>query len=114
MINMLENNYVAQSAIRFNEAQTAFNHAKEQLNFDLYAAFRQICHIKAGECISAKTDRGYLFGRAVIMRNGLSLGLYVQTNRGRFEVAKPYSQNAEKISTTLLRQKRRIKTYHTA
>ena len=93
---------VAVSAQRFNSTQVEFNRATDALNADLYAAFRRICPCSAGERIAISYSYNgrtrEMEGRAVFMRNGTRMGLYVDVGKGqRIPVAEPYASNVRLI-----------------
>lgn len=92
---------VSHQATLFLTAQREFNHAKESLDRSLYDAFRKLWPGKAGDRILVDfggASRGRpatrIEGRAVILRNGTKIGLYVDVGGTRHEVPEPYTANA--------------------
>ncbi len=75
-------------------AQREYNHAKESLNRAMYEAFRKLWPGSSGDRIVVELGRSRLEGRAVILRNGTKLGLYVDIGGNRTPVPEPYSETA--------------------
>lgn len=86
-----------QAAEVFRVRQSDFDRAKETLDQELAQAFGRLFAGKAGDRISAtvagrSSPPFTVEGRAVIMRNGTQMGLYVHTDAGdRYSVQQPYS-----------------------
>jgi hypothetical protein len=93
--------YVADKAATFGVAQAAFNRARDALDAELYAAFHRLCPCKAGDRVAVSYSYNgrtrEMEGRAVIMRNGTRLGLYVDVNGQRVAVAEPYAGNVRVV-----------------
>jgi hypothetical protein len=80
-------------ASQFRDAQSTFDTRKEALDQELAAAFYRVWPGKAGDRIRANTRSGPMEGRAVILRDGTRMGLYVDNRRERRPVLEPYSEN---------------------
>ena len=84
---------------QFLEAQRRFDHAKAALNNELAVAFNRLSDIRQGDEIRVKVGMDlYIEGRAVVMRNGTRMGLFVETrtsgnNRERRAVSEPYADH---------------------
>jgi hypothetical protein len=87
-------------AVQFQAAQTSFDRERTGLHRQLYRAFARLWSGSAGDHIQATTTSGYrphVEGRAVILRDGMRMGLYVDTKDGRYEVRQPYAEHARII-----------------
>ena len=107
VIDMEDVPAVHMQAQLFGTAQREFNHAKEALDRALYHAFRKVWPGSAGDRILVDFGSGSygrpatrIEGRAVILRNGTKLGLYVDIGGTRHAVPEPYTANAKILKSS--------------